>query len=76
MNPARSFGPALAGGVWDAHWVYWTGPVIGAMISGLLDHHLILGGRDSKPEPLAFRSTCIIEVRLTDSTAPGSRPAL
>ena len=47
MNPARSFGPALAGGVWDAHWVYWTGPVIGAMLSGLLYHHVILGGRDS-----------------------------
>ncbi len=47
MNPARSFGPARAGGVRDTHWVYWTGPVIGAMLSGLLYHHVILGGRDS-----------------------------
>ncbi|HEX4634143.1 MAG TPA: aquaporin, partial [Gemmatimonadales bacterium] len=30
MNPARSFGPALATGVWRAHWIYWLGPLLGA----------------------------------------------
>jgi MIP family channel proteins len=32
MNPARSFGPALAAGVFRDHWVYWAGPVIGALL--------------------------------------------
>jgi MIP family channel proteins len=32
MNPARSFGPALLAGAWDAHWVYWLGPLLGAFI--------------------------------------------
>ena len=32
MNPARSFGPAVAANVWDAHWVYWAGPIIGAVL--------------------------------------------
>jgi aquaporin Z len=30
MNPARSFGPALASGVWDAPWLYWLAPLAGA----------------------------------------------
>jgi aquaporin Z len=27
MNPARSLGPALAGGGWNGHWLYWAAPV-------------------------------------------------
>lgn len=36
MNPARSFGPALAGGQWEAGWLYWLGPVLGAMLAAPL----------------------------------------
>ena len=32
MNPARSFGPALVGWTWTAHWVYWAGPLLGATL--------------------------------------------
>ncbi len=49
VNPARTFGPAVAGvggagdtGVWDDHWVYWVGPLIGAAVAGLLFYVLYL----------------------------------
>jgi aquaporin Z len=35
-NPARSFGPAIISGQWDAWWVYWLGPLIGALLGILL----------------------------------------
>ena len=42
MNPARSFGPALASGEWSDFWLYALGPVIGAAI-GALAYQLIRG---------------------------------
>jgi len=36
MNPARALGPAIIGGEWSAHWVYWAGPLVGAGLAGLL----------------------------------------
>lgn len=36
MNPARTFGPALASGFWANHLVYWGGPIIGALIAAFL----------------------------------------
>jgi MIP family channel proteins len=31
MNPARSFGPALIGDLWRAHWIYWLAPITGML---------------------------------------------
>lgn len=36
MNPARSFGPALVAGVWEAQWIYWLGPLLGAPLGAAL----------------------------------------
>lgn len=32
MNTARSFAPAVFNGDWEAHWVYWVGPTLGAFV--------------------------------------------
>lgn len=44
FNPARSLGPALVSGVWEAHLVYWIGPMLGA-VGGTLVWDVALGGR-------------------------------
>lgn len=36
MNPARSLGPALVGGVWSGHWIYWIAPISGMIIAARL----------------------------------------
>lgn len=36
MNPARTFGPALASGHWNNHIVYWLGPMAGGALAGLI----------------------------------------
>jgi MIP family channel proteins len=36
MNPARVFGPALAAGFWENHWIYWVGSIAGASLASWL----------------------------------------
>ena len=33
MNPARSFGPALVGNLWQAHWLYWASPITAMVLA-------------------------------------------
>lgn len=49
MNPARSFGPALAAGEWESFWVYVVGPLLGAALGGLA-YQLVRGEATRRPE--------------------------
>jgi aquaporin NIP len=42
MNPARSFGPALAAGEWHDFWIYVLAPIVGAAV-GALAYQLVRG---------------------------------
>jgi aquaporin related protein len=36
LNPARSLGPAIFAVKWEDHYVYWIGPLVGAIVAGFL----------------------------------------
>ena len=40
-NPARALGPAIAAGTYQTLWVYWVGPIIGALLAGFLYQYLL-----------------------------------
>ncbi|XP_063907029.1 aquaporin AQPAe.a isoform X1 [Zophobas morio] len=40
INPARSFGPAVIMDLWENHWVYWAGPLLGGVLAGLIYKYL------------------------------------
>ncbi|XP_056279939.1 aquaporin-4 [Pseudoliparis swirei] len=56
MNPARSLGPAIVTGFWENHWVYWIGPVFGAMLGGV--SHEFLFARSASRQKLVACLTC------------------
>lgn len=48
MNPARALGPAIVSGQWTDQWVWWVGPVLGALGAAALYNFVLL-------EPVAER---------------------
>ncbi|XP_071332877.1 aquaporin AQPAe.a [Trachinotus anak] len=56
MNPARSLGPAIITGFWENHWVYWIGPVLGAVLAGV--SHEFFFARSASRQKLVACLTC------------------
>ncbi len=41
MNPARAIGPAIASGFFANWYVYWIGPILGAIVAALIYKYLV-----------------------------------
>ena len=54
FNPARSLGPAIASGVWTAHWLYWIAPIAGMSLGMRLYDVLRPAQADDGVVPTAF----------------------
>jgi hypothetical protein len=49
MNPARAIGPAFIQQDFTNWWIYWAGPIIGALIAAYAYKSFWLGGRIAIP---------------------------
>nr|QKE23065.1 aquaporin 14 [Amphiprion ocellaris] len=66
MNPARSLGPAIITGFWENHWVYWIGPVLGAVLAGV--SHEFFFARSASRQKLVACLTCK-DIEIVETTS-------
>jgi aquaporin TIP len=65
MNPARAFGPQLVGNFWGEGWIYYLGPVVGALIASLAYEYLYL--RPVQPAVVGTPESGVAEPRPGDT---------
>ena len=68
MNPARAFGPQLAGSHWEHFWIWYIGPFAGAVIAASL-YELLYLRPTLQPEPVGPPETALEEPRPGDAAA-------
>jgi MIP family channel proteins len=61
MNPARAFGPEIAAHAFKGWWVYWIGPILGAVLAAGLYEFLYLS--PAKPQVVGTPGSGVDEPR-------------
>uniref|UniRef100_A0A452TQC7 Aquaporin-6 n=1 Tax=Ursus maritimus TaxID=29073 RepID=A0A452TQC7_URSMA len=54
MNPARSFGPAIIIGKFEVHWIFWVGPLTGAVLGSLIYNFILFPDTKTMAQRLAI----------------------
>jgi aquaporin Z len=65
MNPARAFGPELVGNFWGEAWIYWIGPIVGALVAAFMYDALYL--RPARPPVVGTPESGVDEPRPSDA---------
>ncbi|XP_003906403.2 aquaporin-6 isoform X2 [Papio anubis] len=73
MNPARSFGPAVIIGKFTVHWVFWVGPLMGALLASLIYNFILFPDTKTLAQRLAIL-TGTAEVGTGTGTGAGAEP--
>ena len=63
MNPSRAFGPQLVGNHWENGWVWYAGPILGAIVAATLYEFLYLR---PKMQALAAADSGVREPRASE----------
>jgi MIP family channel proteins len=64
MNPARAFGPELIGNHWTDAWVWYAGPILGAVVAAVMYELLYL--RPVPLEPVGTDASGVREPRASE----------
>ncbi|KAM7114765.1 aquaporin-6 [Molossus nigricans] len=73
MNPARSFGPAVIVGKFEVHWIFWLGPLTGAILASLIYNFILFPDTKTLAQRLAiFIGT--VKIEKVEEVEPQSSP--
>ncbi|XP_007452342.1 PREDICTED: aquaporin-6 [Lipotes vexillifer] len=69
MNPARSFGSAVIVGKFTVHWIFWVGPLTGAVLASLIYNFILFPDTKTLAQRLAIL-TGTAEVQEVEGVEP------
>ena len=50
INPARTLGTAVYTGIYDNHWVFWVGPILGGIVAAFLYTFVFAAPKDENED--------------------------